>query len=95
MAAGTERAGKGGGAGVTPTAIFDGTEWREVRKVTHILSFSQFGELLDIDPKKIAAVTLDYSTRSILVEESDMAQTSGTIPALTKGKGGKKGKRGG
>lgn len=69
--------------------------------MTHTLSFSQFGDLLAIDPAKIAAVTLDASTRTIAIEEYDMSQASGAFPALTKGgktinsKKGGKGKRGG
>lgn len=59
--------------------------------MTHVLSFSQFGELLDIDPAKIAAVSLDVSTRTVSVQEYDMAQTSGTYPQLSTGKPGKKG----
>jgi hypothetical protein len=70
-------------------------------QMTHTLSVSQFGELLAIDPAKIAGISLDPSTRLIRVEETDMAHTSGTFPPLTKGgktiggkkpgKGGKKG----
>lgn len=53
--------------------------------MTHTLSCSQFGELLGIDPKAIAAVSLDPSTRTISVEEHDMSQTSGTFPQASKG----------
>lgn len=65
--------------------------------MTHVLSYSQFGELLDIDPKKISNVVLDSQTRTIAVEEEDMSQTSGSYPQLSKGGktiGGKKGKPG-